>query len=172
MAMTFRACGPEDAQEVAAIGRETYRQTFEGHYDADVMAQYLDQAFDPDAVARELAHPQSDFWLLETRGHVAGYLKMNRGPAQTEAPEEGGIEIERIYLLRAFQGQGLGRALFDRAMDFARACESRFIWLGVWENNHAALAFYHSMGFETVGTHDFRMGEVVDTDYIMRLTLP
>ncbi|MFC0336483.1 GNAT family N-acetyltransferase [Kushneria avicenniae] len=169
--MTFRACGPEDALEVASIGRDTYRQTFEGHYDPDVMAQYLDQAFNPDAVTKELDHPQSNFWLLETGGHVAGYLKMNQGLAQTEAQEEGGIEIERIYLLKAFQGQGFGRALFDRAMDFARACESRFVWLGVWENNHRALAFYQSMGFRIVGAHDFRMGEVVDTDYIMRLTL-
>ncbi|WP_189518392.1 GNAT family N-acetyltransferase [Kushneria pakistanensis] len=169
--MTFRTCGPEDVLEVATIGRETYRQTFEGHYDADVMAKYLDHAFHPDTVANELGHPQSDFWLLETKGHVAGYLKMNRGLAQTEPQEEGGIEIERIYLLQQFQGQGFGRALFDKAMGFARASNSRFVWLGVWENNYRALEFYRSMGFEITGTHDFRMGEVVDTDYIMRLTL-
>lgn len=171
MAVIFKVCGPEEASTVAEVGRETYRQTFEDLYDADVMTQYLERAFDISAVTRELANPQSRFWLLEVEGHVAGYLKMNWGLAQTELQEDGGIEIERIYLLRAFQGRGYGRALFDQAMDFARASGSRFIWLGVWENNDRAIAFYMSRGFEITGTHDFQMGEVVDTDYIMRLTL-
>lgn len=122
-------------------------------------------------VTQERGNPQSRFWLLEVDGHVVGYLKMNWGLAQTEPQEDGGIEIERIYLLKAFQGRGLGSALFDKAMDFARSSGSRFIWLGVWENNDRAMAFYTSMGFEITGTHDFRMGDVVDTDYIMRLTL-
>ncbi|WP_445620919.1 GNAT family N-acetyltransferase [Kushneria sp. Sum13] len=124
MAIVLKKCGPADAMEVADIGRETYRQTFESHYDADVMAQYLDRAFDPDAVACELGNPQSDFWLLEVEGQMADYLKVNRGDAQTESREEGSIEIERIDLLKAFQGQGFGRVLFDRAMAFARASNS------------------------------------------------
>lgn len=171
MAIVFNMCGPTDALKVVDIGCQTYRQTFENMYDADVMTQYLDRAFDLDVVTQELGNPQSRFWLLEVDGHVVGYLKMNWGLAQTEPQEGGGIEIERIYLLKAFQGRGLGRALFDKAMDFARASGSRFIWLGVWENNDRAVAFYTSMGFEITGTHDFRMGDVVDTDYIMRLTL-
>ncbi|WP_438766262.1 GNAT family N-acetyltransferase [Kushneria sp. TE3] len=171
MAVIATECGLAQASRVAAIGRETYRQTFESHHDADVMTQYLDRAFDISVVTKEIGHPQSGFWLLEVDGHVAGYLKMNHGLAQTEAQEDGGIEIERIYLLKAFQGQGHGRVLFDKAMAVARAYSSRFVWLGVWEHNDRAVAFYKAMGFEITGTHDFRMGDVVDTDYIMRLML-
>ncbi|ART63810.1 GNAT family N-acetyltransferase [Kushneria marisflavi] len=171
MAVVFKTCGPADALKVADIGRETYRQTFEGLYAPEVMTQYLDRAFAPDVVAGELEQPKSAFWLLEVDDQVAGYLKMNQGDAQTESQEEDGIEIERIYLLKAFQGRGLGRRLFDRAIAFARSSGSHFVWLGVWENNHQAIGFYTSMGFEITGTHDFHMGEVVDTDYIMRLTL-
>ncbi|SPJ34232.1 GNAT family N-acetyltransferase [Kushneria phyllosphaerae] len=171
MTVVFKACGPEDASTVAQVGRETYRQTFGPMNDEQIIMQYLDRAFDLDVVTKELGHPQSRFWLLEVDGHVAGYLKMNWGDAQTESREEDGIEIERIYLLKTFQGRGLGRMLFDQVMAVARSSGSHFVWLGVWENNHQAIGFYTSMGFEIMGTHDFHMGEVVDTDYIMRLTL-
>ncbi len=171
MAVIFKVCGLADASSIADIGRQTYRQTFEHMCTAEVMTQYLERAFDISVVTQELGNPRSRFWLLEVDGQVAGYLKMNWGVAQTLNQEDDGIEIERIYLLKAFQGQGHGRALFDKAMAVARASDSRFIWLGVWENNDRAIAFYTAMGFRIVGTHDFQMGDVVDTDYTMRLTL-
>jgi ribosomal protein S18 acetylase RimI-like enzyme len=44
----------------------------------------------------------------------------------------------------------------------------RYAWLGVWEKNTSALAFYRKKGFTEAGTHTFRMGEEDQTDYIMK----
>jgi ribosomal protein S18 acetylase RimI-like enzyme len=61
--------------------------------------------------------------------------------------------------------------LYDKAITEAREQARAFVWLGVWENNHLAIAFYRSRGFVEVGTHSFQMGDVVDRDLIMRRDL-
>ena len=44
---------------------------------------------------------------------MVGYLLSNQGPAQTEHELENAFEIQRIYLLKAYQGQGLGKKLLS-----------------------------------------------------------
>ncbi len=45
------------------------------------------------------------------------------------------------------------------------------IWLGVWEHNPRAQAFYKRHGFKVVGEHHFQTGDVTDTDLIMEKEL-
>lgn len=179
----------EDAETLAALGRRTFYQTFADFYSKATMERYLNDAFDLGRVQRELACPQSRFWLLEEAGRsetgeagkeregvakgpvAVGYLKLNWGEAQTDLSEHNGLEIERIYLLAEAQGRGLGKMLYDKAITEAREQARAFVWLGVWENNHPAIAFYRSRGFVEVGTHSFQMGDVVDRDLIMRRDL-
>ncbi len=40
------------------------------------------------------------------------------------------------------------------------------VWLGVWEYNHRAQAFYKKCGFEHVGEHIFQLGNDPQTDWI------
>ncbi len=41
--------------------------------------------------------------------------------------------------------------------------------LGVWERNIDALGFYRRMGFTEAGRHSFRMGDEVQSDYVMKM---
>lgn len=77
------------------------------------------------------------------------------------------LEIERIYVLKEFQKHGLGKQLYDKALERAHALGKSRIWLGVWEHNHNALAFYSKIGFERIGQHSFFMGDDEQIDYIM-----
>jgi len=49
------------------------------------------------------------------------------------------------------------------------ALERGFVtmWLGVWEENFKAQKIYERMGFRKVGQHDFKMGNCVQTDWIL-----
>lgn len=96
---------------------------------------------------------------------------MNRGAAQTELQEKSGIEIENLYVLGAFQGQGIGRLLLGRAFEEAREQGAKYIWLGVWERNSSARRFWKKMGFVEFGSHAFRFGGVEHTDLMMRRDL-
>jgi ribosomal protein S18 acetylase RimI-like enzyme len=44
---------------------------------------------------------------------------------------------------------------------------SDVVWLGVWERNPRAIAFYRKFGFREVGTHVFPLGNDPQRDIVM-----
>ncbi len=66
------------------------------------------------------------------------------------------------YVLREFNGRGIGRALIQAVLDVARATPEIFVVeLTVTESNAAALQLYESCGFVRYGLEPFsnRVGE-------------
>jgi ribosomal protein S18 acetylase RimI-like enzyme len=171
MEIQLRKCTLADLASLAALGRQTYETTFKAFNTPENMAAYLDEAFDLDKLAGELADPGSEFYFLHVDGALAGYLKVNEGGAQTDLREPDGFEIERIYVDAGRQRLGLGKFLIDAALELARVKHKRYVWLGVWERNANALAFYRHMGFYKIGEHAFVMGTDRQTDAILRLDL-
>jgi ribosomal protein S18 acetylase RimI-like enzyme len=53
----------------------------------------------------------------------------------------------------------------------ARRRGGRTLWLGVWQENPRAIAFYRKAGFGVVGTTAFRLGSQVQDDHVMALEL-
>lgn len=76
------------------------------------------------------------------------------------------LEIERIYVRKKFKHQGIGTFLLDTAIKKAKEKQKTAIWLGVWEHNDAALAFYRKRGFTKYSEHVFYMGDDPQTDYL------
>ena len=77
------------------------------------------------------------------------------------------MELKRLYVVRAWQGQGVAQALMDAALDAARARDAQTLWLGVWERNPRAVAFYRKYGFTRVGEHAFVLGGDRQTDWLL-----
>ncbi len=90
---------------------------------------------------------------------------------QTDVNDPDSLEIERIYVRGPFQGQGRGKKLMEHALETARGRGKKYVWLGVWERNAAAIAFYTRQGFVPAGTHSFRMGDELQSDLIMKRLL-
>ena len=76
--------------------------------------------------------------------------------------------IERIYIEIK---HGLGKYMLNKAMEVAMERNKRKVWLGVWEKNENAIAFYKKMGFVQTEAHSFYMGDEEQTDFIMTKTL-
>ncbi|MGG1720477.1 GNAT family N-acetyltransferase, partial [Bacillus wiedmannii] len=106
---------------------------------------------------KELANLSSQFYFMYFNNEVAGYVKVNTNDAQSEEMGDESLEIERIYIKSTFQKHGLGKHLLNRAIEIAIEHNKKKIWLGVWEKNENAIAFYKKMGFVQVGAHSFYM---------------
>ena len=154
--------------ELQKISRQTFLDTFASANDATNMQTYLDNAYGRDTLTKELKNPNSFFFFAEGNQQVLGYLKVNINQAQTEEQGQTALEIERIYVNKAFKQQGIGTKLFQKALDLAQQHQKSKIWLGVWENNTAALKFYHKLGFEQIGDHVFQLGDDPQRDLIMQ----
>jgi ribosomal protein S18 acetylase RimI-like enzyme len=94
-------------------------------------------------------------------------MKFNVAAALTEDMGADSLEVERIYIRPAFKRRGLGKYLIEKAIETASAQGKKLIWLGVWEHNVNAIAFYEKMGFVHTGSHSFFMGDDEQTDFIM-----
>ena len=161
----------EDLGILEAFSRQTFFETFSGMNTPENMAAYLSTAFETKKLRAELSNTNSTFFFLYLNGELAGYLKLNEAPAQTEIHDGQSLEIERIYVSKKFQGEGLGRYLMDKATGIAMQREKKYVWLGVWEKNDKALRFYKKNGFYQVGSHSFVIGGDAQNDYIMRKDL-
>lgn len=150
---------------------KTFYETFAPMHKPEHMEAYLKTSFDGDRLREELSDRNSEFIFLYADERLAGYLKLNEAPSQTEVNDENSLEIERIYVSLEFQGAGLGRYLMKHAIDVAVERGKEYVWLGVWEKNEKALRFYRKNGFYRVGAHSFFMGADEQTDYIMRKDL-
>lgn len=135
------------------------------------MRKYLDENLGLERLQSELNNSESEFYFVSRQHIILGYLKINFGQAQTELQNPKALEIERIYVLKEFQGSGVGQILFNLALQAAKNQKSEFLWLGVWEKNFKALKFYKKFGFIEFDKHIFKLGNDVQTDIMMKLVL-
>lgn len=156
---------------LAEIGRRTFVETFAADNDPHEFAAYVNRAFSIDRLREEYLVEGSTFYFARIGEKPCGYLKLNRGRAQTERVAGETLEIERIYVDHGYQGAGVGKAMFEFALDIARNQALDAVWLGVWERNPKAIRFYERQGFVAFGEHNFTIGSDVQRDIMMRFDL-
>ncbi|HYL97985.1 MAG TPA: GNAT family N-acetyltransferase, partial [Blastocatellia bacterium] len=82
------------------------------------------------------------------------------------------LEIVRFYVDVFWYGSGLSQKLMDEVIRRATAAGHDVMWLGVWEHNARAIAFYQKWGFKIVGNKPFLLGSDLQSDHIMKRLLP
>lgn len=132
---------------------------------------YTTVAFTPKKVRSELNNPDSKFYFAKDGNEIAGYIKLNFNSAQNEFKDPNAVEIERIYVSRAHHKKQIGSQLINFIITKALDKNLDYIWLGVWEHNHRAIAFYERNGFQVFSKHDFVLGDDVQTDLLMKKQL-
>ncbi|MTT30864.1 GNAT family N-acetyltransferase [Terrilactibacillus sp. BCM23-1] len=170
MTINIKKCTLEDLRQLQEISYETFNETFKHQNSPENINAYLERAFNLKQLEKELSNISSQFFFVYVNNEVAGYLKVNLNDAQSEEMGDESLEIERIYIMNKFQKQGLGTYLLNKAMEIAVESNFKKIWLGVWEKNENAIAFYKKMGFVQTGAHSFYMGDEEQTDFIMTKT--
>ena len=167
MTIKVEKCTEDHLVALQAISRQTFDETFRNSNDPQQLALYLERAYDLHKLRREMQHPHTIFYFIYFKEELAGYIKLNTLDAQSEPMGDETLEIERIYLKQSFQGKGLGKALYNIALEQAKTLKMRNIWLGVWEQNEQAISFYKKLGFVKSGEHTFYMGDEKQIDWIM-----
>ena len=165
--VVIRPATPQDNRLLAQIGAETFRDSFAADNTPENMSAYLNASFSPAIQASELADPRSKFLIAEINGEVVGYshLKFEFAPHVNIGDRP--AEIVRFYSRKQWIGKGVGARLMERCLQEAVAAECDAIWLGVWEINSRAIAFYRKWGFCEAGKQTFQLGNDLQRDLLM-----
>jgi ribosomal protein S18 acetylase RimI-like enzyme len=163
--------GIHEALALQDISRLTFIEAFAEQNSEENMRQYLETALSLETLTAELSDPGMQFYFARLDNSEIGYLKVNLSHAQTELQDARALEIERIYVLKAYYGQQVAQLLYGKALQLAQEAGLDYIWLGVWEENHRAIRFYEKLGFVAFDKHMFKLGDDAQTDIMMKLDL-
>jgi ribosomal protein S18 acetylase RimI-like enzyme len=169
MTASYRDAGPADAALIADVFARSFCETFGHLYKPEDLAAFLDKVNEA-SFAAELSDPAFDIRIAEADGAAGGFAKLGKASLPVETPPDT-LELWQIYVLKQWQGSGLGPALFEWAAARARDRGARHLQLTVYVDNHRAKAFYERRGFIEVGRYDFMVGNHADEDIIMRVAL-
>ena len=172
MTTVIRPATPADARALSAFGAATFRDAFGDANRPDDMARYLADSFSPSRQAAEIADPTGLVLLAEDTpvdggAELIGYAHLVGGPPSPGVVGAAPLELKRFYVARAWHGRGVAQRLLDAVLDGARARGAGTLWLGVWERNPRAVAFYEKHGFRRVGEHTFRLGDDAQVDWLL-----
>lgn len=149
------------------LAERTFRDTFAPDNTEADMDLHCATHFGQEHQLRELRDPGCVTLLAEDGVEAVGFAQLRLSqPVQClecVAP----AELQRIYLVATWQGRSLARQLMARVFAAAAAANAHCLWLGVWEHNPRALAFYAKLGFGTIGDHSFMLGTLMQRDLVM-----
>lgn len=167
----IRTATSADAALVAALAERTFREAFAAQNPPDEMDRHCREHFGEAIQKDEIAAPERLTLLVEPQGRVAGFaqLRWAEPPGCVAGAAPG--EVQRFYLLQEFHGTGLATGLMTACLAALRARGSDVAWLGVWEENPRAIAFYRRQGFAEVGRKVFMVGTDPQRDLVMARTL-
>src|SRR6188508_2295525 len=106
----------------------------------DKPSDYLEEAMGLMSLSPEDLE-RDEAWVLDDGTHIVGFLRVSVSGADAE--------IEELHLEPAWIGRGLGRRLFEQAVEAARALGADRL---VWSTDRNALGFYLAMGGVVTGS--------------------
>jgi ribosomal protein S18 acetylase RimI-like enzyme len=168
----IRAGAATDATALAELAARTFRETFADDNRPEDIAVHTAHAYGTSQQEREIADPDIATLLVEVDGQLAGYAQLRSDIPPACVIGEKPIELWRFYIAQSWQGRGVAHALMRKVERDAYQRGGRTLWLGVWERNERAKAFYHKNGFMDVGSHVFMVGTDAQTDRIFVRPLP
>jgi len=170
--LLIRPATPADVERLCVLAARTFRETYRPLCEPGEVEDYVREAFTPQAVAAWLREPDARTLLACLGPEAVGYARVRRGatPAGVDGPEP--AELVRLYVDASMHGRGIGAALMRACLDSACALGARTIWLGAYEENRRALAFYADWGFVPAGTRPFEFGGRIYSDPVLQRALP
>jgi ribosomal protein S18 acetylase RimI-like enzyme len=169
--IALRPATADDAAALAAFAALTFTDTYRDLDDAQEIADYVAEHFRPDVMAGVIADPRCATLLACAGDRLAGYAIVRDEAAPPCVAGPAPLQLWRLYLDHAFIGRGLGAALLQAAHDEAARRGGRTLWLGVYDRNVRAVAFYERAGFALVGGRDFLFGGRIYVDPIYATTV-
>ncbi|MEL6856794.1 MAG: GNAT family N-acetyltransferase [Pseudomonadota bacterium] len=170
----IRRAGPGEENTLSVIGAATFLEAFtfdikgpalvahcQSQHSADVYRTYL-----------ETDDPRYACWIAEyaPTGAPIGYAVACPPDLPVEVGDND-IELKRIYVFSRFHGSGAGKLLNEQVNAHAKALNCPRIFLGTYEENHRAIAFYKRAGYRLAGTRQFQVGDEIYDDIVMAMAL-
>lgn len=160
-----------DLQAIHDMAEVVFRHTYKEILSAEQMDYMMDMMYSLTNLKSQLEEGHH-YYISYEEDIPIGYMSV-----QYEGDDEDGVRIfhlHKIYVMPSCQGRGIGKVLFDKALQHVRECVHDMparIELNVNRNN-PSLDFYRHLGMRILRQGDFPIGHgYYMNDYIMGLDI-
>ena len=163
----IRRALPADAAALAELAERSFRDAFSATNTASDMDLHCLRHYGEPIQAQEIGDAGLVTLVAEDDGALSAFAQLRRGTPPDCVTGEAPGEVQRFYLSRDFHGTGLAAALMQARFETLYAWGARTAWLGVWERNARAIAFYRRLGFLETGEQRFLLGTDLQRDLVL-----
>ncbi|WP_102227220.1 GNAT family N-acetyltransferase [Acidimangrovimonas sediminis] len=169
--MKFRTGQPSDAAALAAISIEVWLGTYIRKGVNAFFADFALNEFTTPKLTAVLEASNEHVIVSENEDGIDGFIRLSQGK---EAPVSGcsTMEISTLYVQPRHHGRGLGKALLEQGLIYARNVDATSVWLTTNSENTPAIAFYLKHAFEKVGTTHFTIQDQAYLNDVFRRIVP
>lgn len=166
--ITVRQAYAADVDTIVSLGRKTFVETYGDTNKKEAVAAYVDQMFNHERIEKEVNTFGERFFITYVGDLPVGFTKLseNRIPKGLNGKKK--IQLERIYVLKEYQGFKIGTELIEKVLSVAKEEGYKIVWLSVWQKNNKAIQFYQKAGFVIYDTDTFQFGEELHDDFLMK----
>jgi ribosomal protein S18 acetylase RimI-like enzyme len=141
-----------DVDEIRQLLCKVWRDTFHGILSENIVTEIPLTAYDCQLLKSQLQNPAIKFLIAKsTDEKIVGVINAKQ--------DKEVLYINRLYVDRAFRGQGIGIRLLDKMINKFPSVKK--IILEVVEKNTSGIKFYLKNGFSIIGKNKSQIGDNV-----------
>jgi len=157
--------GKEEIFLVHKLAHDIWPKAFRNIVSSDQINYMLDWMYDINTLEEQVQTGHL-FYVVKEDGVAKGFIGLEPNYPDIEI-----LRIHKFYVLPECQGKGMGRVLFNKAVDVAFDLDLSTLHLNVNRFN-PSVEFYKHLGFKVVAEEDIDIGrDYFMEDYIMELNL-
>ena len=137
---------PSTLDTYVSVGQKSYREHYLHLWENEDPTPYISDGLTASVVERELSEPNSLNYLVKMGNAIVGIVKLVKDCGVDELSPEESLKAEKIYLLKAYAGQGLGKKVLEWIENYARSLKKKVLWLDTMQKGNP-IQFYQKNGF-------------------------
>jgi len=157
--LMVRSATADDLTQVAHIARITWEATYRDTIAPENRREFLNRAYKPENLLDAIDAPGHWFYVAEVAGQTVGFAHFFR----RYHPTEPRAELVRLYILPAYQNQGIGARLLKTGFTALYSVGIKLCFVSVQVSNAAARRFYERHRFVEHRTHGQFLGTQIIT---------
>lgn len=145
----------KDYRAIVNIGKMSVTEAHTGSCAPEELNEYIEGHYNKEEIIKELSDVDNIYHIIYYKLQPVGFSKIIFNAKHPNIPKENVTKLDRIYLLKEFQGMKLGFKLLQFNIELAKNHHQSGMWLFTWVGNKKAIEFYLKAGFKIIGSHDF-----------------
>ena len=172
MEISLRPATIDDASALADLAALTFPLACPSYHSAENIAVHLANVLSVANFVDYVESAEFSVFVAETSGGFMGFAMADyREPTDAEVQQQlankgRAAELSKLYVHPECHGAGLAHDLLAHILDDMRQHDVEVAWLTVNQLNARANAFYEKCGFAVAANKTYRVGDVLDDDYL------